>query len=382
MNQSPKKIDTSLLFVVLCLLTLGLVMVYSASIVMPNGRNGELLIRQFIYILVSVLVARFLFPLSLWHWARWAKRLFLLVFTMLLVAAFSPKINGAHRWIQLGFINIQPSEFFKLWVILYMASFFQRKTEVLNNYIKAMLAGLAPTLGCCVMVFLNKDLGSALVVLFLMFAMLYLIKLPLKLLGLIGLGMSVVITPFIIFTGRLNRFVSLSPFDDEFGRGAQAVASALSTSNGGWFGNGLGNGIFKRGFLVEAHNDFIFSVITEELGWVMALILVSTYIWLIFRAVRIAMSARKLQLYFNSFVAIGISLLVAAQSFVHIGANLIVLPNKGLTLPLISYGGSSMFVMIMCCMLLLRVDYENRRTKLGFDMTDPKYVQTTQNPSS
>lgn len=371
MNQMPrKKIDTSLLFGVLCLLAFGLVMIYSTTI-MKQGSN--VLKLQMAYIAASIIIVRFLFEIPLWWWAKFSKPLFIVVTVLLVIAGFSRPINGASRWIHLPFFNIQPSELFKFWVILYIADFFQRRSEALADVKRTMFVGILPTIGVCVTMFLTKDLGSSIVVLAILAVMLYLVKIPIKLLFKIGMGALPIIVLFMVVTGRFNRFfASMEPFDDPYGRGAQTIGSLLSINSGGFLGSGLGNGIFKNGFLPESHNDFIFAVITDELGWIGAIILVITYVWLCYRIVKIAATARNLKLYFNSFVGFGISILIAMQCLVHVGANFSVLPNKGLTLPFISYGGSSTFVMILCLMFVLRIDYENRQTKLGYDVSGPK----------
>lgn len=376
------KIDKSLLFVSLCLIAFGLVMVYSTTIVMKNGAHGEFLIRQLGAVGLGFLLVLCFHRTRLWRWARWARHLWFLPFLMLIIAAFGAPVNGAHRWIRLGGFTLQPSEFFKLWTILYLADFFRRRAEVLNNPKRAVWVGVLPVVGCLIMTLFNKDLGSSVVVFFLLVVMLFMVQLPKRLLASIIAVAIAAGALFVWATGRLSRFLSFSPFEDEFGHGAQAVGSLLSVNYGGLFGKGLGNGLFKSQFLTEAHNDFIFSAILEELGMVCGFILLLVYIWWIWRAFEIGRQARYLEQYFGAFVAIGVGLLMAAQTFVHVGVNFTLLPNKGLTLPFVSYGGTAMLVMILCTMLLLRVDYENRRVMQGYteETIDP-LLQITENSS-
>ena len=175
---------------------------------------------------------------------------------------------------------------------------------------------------------------------------------------------------------RLRRVeVMWQPWNDPTGTGYQGLGSLLSMERGGLFGEGLGNAIFKRGFLPEAHTDFILAVIGEELGLLSVAVLIGVYVWLIWRAFSIGKQARDLELHFNSFMAVGIGVWVAAQAFINVGVNISFLPNKGLTLPLISYGGSSLIIMMIAFTILLRVDYENRRKLRGFCVTDPKELQ-------
>ena len=172
---------------------------------------------------------------------------------------------------------------------------------------------------------------------------------------------------------RLRRVeVMWQPWNDPTGTGYQGLGSLLSLQRGGLFGEGLGNAVIKRGFLPEAHTDFILAVIGEELGLVTVAALVLVYVWIIWRAFSIGKLARDLELYFNSFMAVGIGVWIAVQTFINVGVNISLLPNKGLTLPLISYGGSSLVIMMIALMLLLRVDYENRRVLFGHSVTDPK----------
>lgn len=368
--------DKTLLSVLLCLLCLGLVMVFSASAAQrPFEGRFYFFIKQVQFAGVGLAVSLILSRVMMWRWRRWAMLLMFLTILMLLgVAMFGEEINGARRWINLPFgMKFQPSELLKLATILYMADFFKRKVEVWHDYKRVLMVGI-PILVGLMAVAATLDLGSMLVVAGLFLAMLYLVNLPLKLffgsVAIVILGAA-----GFIFSSefRMRRMaVMWQPWVDENGTGYQGLGSLLSMQNGSFFGKGLGNAIFKRGFLPEAHTDFVLAVIGEELGLLTVALLIGVYFWIVWRAFSIGKQARDLALYFNSFVAIGIGLWVAAQSFINIGVNISLLPNKGLTLPLISYGGTSLLMMMVAFTLLLRVDYENRRVLRGFSVADPR----------
>lgn len=368
--------DKTLLSVLLCLLCFGLVMVFSASAAQRSfdGRYYFLL-KQAQFAGLGLAVSLILSRVPMWRWRRWAKYLLgLTICLLLLVAVAGETVNGANRWLNLPFgIKFQPSELFKLATILYMADFFNRKVDVLHDTKRVMLVGLPISVGLAA-VAATRDLGSMMVVTGLFLALLYLVNMPVKLFfGALGVATGLTAIFIISSEFRMRRMaVMWQPWNDPTGTGFQGLGSLLSMNKGGLFGSGLGNAIFKRGFLPEAHTDFILAVIGEELGLLAVALVIGVYFWLIWRAFSIGKQARDLGLHFNSFVAIGIGLWVAAQSFINIGVNISLLPNKGLTLPLISYGGTSLLLMMVAFTLLLRVDYENRRVLRGFSVSDPR----------
>jgi len=283
-------------------------------------------------------------------------------------------VAGARRWLSLGFIKIQPSELFKLVTIMYMASFLKRKLNVLDDFKRVSWVALPTGVGIG-LIYATRDLGSALVVFAIVVALLFIANLPWRwFLLILGAGVSLAVLVIATTDFRLRRFeVALTPWIDANGTGFQGLGSLLSMESGGLFGKGLGKAIFKRGFLPEAHTDFILAVIGEELGLITVALLIFTYLWIVWRALSIGKMARDQNMYFNAFIATGIGVWVAAQSFINIGVNIGLLPNKGLTLPLVSYGGSSLLVMMAAFTMLLRVDYETRRSMRGYDdVLDPR----------
>lgn len=370
--------DKTLLWVLLCLLCFGLVMVYSASGAAVNdfANRHVFLKKQAQFAGFGLVLIAFLMRVPLWRWQRWTKYLIgISGLAMLAVLLVGTEVNGARRWLSLPFgVNFQPSELVKLMTVMYMANFFNRKVEYIANTRKLIWVGVIPVVGAFLIV-LTRDLGSAVVVVAITLALLFLANLPMKrFLSAVGV-MIVLGTLFIVSSEfRMRRIgVMWEPWKDPTGTGYQGLGSLLSMHNGGLFGTGLGNAVFKHGFLPEAHTDFILAVVGEELGLFSVAALVLVYLWLVWRAFSIGKQARDVQLYFNSYLAVGVGVWVAVQSFINIGVNISLLPNKGLTLPLVSYGGSSLVMMMLAFMLLMRADYETRLVLRGYSVQDPKF---------
>lgn len=380
MQMRQPQYDKTLLWVLLCLLGFGLVMVYSASVAQAGLHNyanrAVFFIKQCQFAVIGILLAALLCRVPMWRWLRWIKLLLpFSLFVLAVVPLIGEEINGAKRWMPLpGGLKIQPSEIFKLMTILYMAGFFKRRMEILHDFGKVKWVAVPIGLGIG-FILLTRDLGSAMVVFAIALVMLFLANLPGKWFAMVvGIGVSVAATVIATSDFRMRRVsVMWQPWKDPTGTGYQSMGSLMSMERGGWFGEGLGNGVFKRGFLPEAHTDFILAVIAEELGLITVTLLIFCYAWIVWRAFSIGRNARDLDLHFNSFVAIGIGVWIAAQSFINIGVNISLLPNKGLTLPLISYGGSSLVIIIVALTILLRVDYENRMKIKGISFDDPNW---------
>ena len=262
---------------------------------------------------------------------------------------------------------------FKLVTVMYMASFFKRRVDILHDFRRVLWVGVPVAFGAA-LVLLTRDLGSMMVVAGIFLCLLFLANMPMKwFAGAVSVSLATIVLIIATSEFRMKRIaVMWQPWKDPTGTGYQGLGSLLSMNQGGLFGDGLGNAIFKRGFLPEAHTDFILAVIGEELGLAAVAALVCVYVWIIWRAFSIGKQARDLDLHFNSFIAVGVGVWVAAQSFINIGVNISLLPNKGLTLPLVSYGGSSLVIMLAAFTMLLRVDYENRRKMRGYCVLDPK----------
>lgn len=368
--RSHAKIDWSLLWMVLLMTAFSLLMIYSASIVYASadGNPYEFVGKQAVFVGLAGVVCLFASLLPMAAWKRIMPWYFALCSLLLvLVLLVGRDINGATRWIHVGPVNVQPTEMFKLAAVLYLASLFTRKAEVLQHWKKMIKPSLLLVFGL-LMVMLQPDFGSFVVIMVIALGMLFLAGFPWRYFGVLlvsvaaGMAALVVAAPY-----RMARVAAfLDPWKDPFGQGFQLTHSLMAIARGEWFGVGLGASLEKRFYLPEAHTDFIFAIIGEEFGFLGMLLLVFCYVWLVLRALSIGKQARDLDLTFNAFVAKGIGVWIGIQSFFNIGVNIGLLPTKGLPLPLMSYGGSAVGVMLLCITLLLRIDYENRRTMRGY----------------
>ena len=372
--QDGKSYDDILLWVIIFLSAFSLIMVFSASISFAQADGGSkwfYLQRQAIFLSAGFVcaLAAFQIPMKVW---KVITPYILVVAVILLFAVLIPgigrEVNGARRWIPVGPVNIQPSEIYKLETILYIASFITRREEVLHNFKKGLLpVVMIMTIGLT-LIMREPDFGSFMMVATIAVTMLFLGGMPIKwFLSSITLGTVLMVVLILIAPYRMQRVtVFLNPWEDPYGKGYQLTHSLLAFGRGEWFGVGLGGSIEKQFYLPEAHTDFIMAVVSEEFGFVGMLALILAYVWIVWRAFGIGMQAKALEQYYAASVAKGIGIWIGVQSFFNIGVNLGLLPTKGLTLPLMSYGGSAVIVMLVAIALLLRIDWENRRIMRGF----------------
>ncbi|MCO6505649.1 MAG: putative lipid II flippase FtsW [Snodgrassella sp.] len=363
--------DQSLLWMVVLMASFSLIMVYSASIAYAQHDGGSsyfYLIRQAVFLLSGGVFGCIAARIPLRTWKKLTPLVLLFsIMLLIVVLVMGREINGAKRWINMGMINIQPTEVFKLAIILYLSSFFTRRAEILKEFKKVWFAGIPIGLGLG-LIMLEPDFGSFVVVSVIAIGLLFLAGLPFRwFMAVVGFGLLAMIMLVLFEPYRMARIAGfLDPWADPLGKGYQLTHSLMAIGRGGWFGVGLGASLEKRFYLPEAHTDFILAVIGEEFGFVGILVLMFCYIWLMIRAFSIGKQARDLELFYGSFVAKGIGIWIGIQSFFNIGVNIGLLPTKGLTLPLLSYGGSAVMIVLICVGLLLRVDYENRRVMRGF----------------
>jgi cell division protein FtsW len=312
-------------------------------------------------------------------WQHLAPLLFItgiVLLLLVLVPGIGKSVNGARRWLSLYVINLQPSEFMKLAVVLYAASYAVRKAEFLHArqpMRQTLLKGFLPLLVVMGLtgglLLLEPDFGAFVVILAIAFGILFLggldwrILVPLVALLPVVLGAILVAAPY-----RLQRLVAfLDPWSDPLGKGYQLSHSLIAFGRGEWFGVGLGASVEKLMFLPEAHTDFLLAVIAEEIGLVGVLVVLALFVWILFRTYAIARQAMLLSRPFAALTAQGIGVWIGVQAFINIGVNMGVLPTKGLTLPLLSFGGSGIVANCVAVAILLRVDYENRRLLRGFN---------------
>ncbi|MCS6765455.1 MAG: putative lipid II flippase FtsW [Candidatus Protistobacter heckmanni] len=365
--------DQPLMWVVLILLAVGLVMVYSASVALPNSpryanyRPGHFLVRHLVSLGIAVVCAAVAFRVPLDLWDRIAPKLFifsLILLVLVLIPHIGKGVNGARRWIPLGVINFQPSELMKLAVVLYVANYTVRKQEFMNSFRRGFLPMAVAVAVVGGMLILEPDMGAFLVVAGIAAGILFVGGISGKIFGgLVLSGVGVFTLAITLSPWRRERiFAYLDPWREEYamGKAYQLTHSLIAFGRGEWFGVGLGGSVEKLHYLPEAHTDFILAVIGEELGFVGVLAVIALFFWLVRRAFLIGRTALQLERTFSGLVAKGIGTWLGWQAFINMGVNLGLLPTKGLTLPLVSYGGSGILVNCVALAVLLRIDYENR----------------------
>ncbi len=364
-------VDAVLLALVACLMTFGWVMVASASIEYAERMTGQwfyYLLRHGIYLGLGLALALAAYQMPLRYWERLSLPLFLLG-TLLLALIFVPglgkEVNGSRRWINLVVIQIQVSEWVKLFTILYLAGFVVRRVEQLQTRWLALLLPMTLVALAALLLLLETDLGATAVVVTTALGLLFLAGARLgPFLLLLGTAVAGLVTLILFMPSRLKRVTGfLDPWQDQYGSGFQLTHSLMAFGNGGWLGSGLGGSVEKLAYLPEAHTDFIFAVIAEELGLVGVWLLLLTFGLLLWQVFHVGAQAERLGLRFGAFVAYGIGLWWGMQIFVHMGVNMGLLPNKGLTLPFISYGGNSTWVSCIAVAILTRIVSETETVR-------------------
>jgi cell division protein FtsW len=376
--------DASLTWAAIMLLAIGLVMVYSASIAMaeasPNAgyRSWYFLARHAMFIGVGAISAFVAFQVPTKAWQRLAPWIFLggvFLLALVFIPGVGRSVNGSRRWLSLAVVNVQPSEFMKLAVVLYAASYAVRKAAFLHarqplrhTLVKGFLPLFAVMVAIGALLLFEPDFGAFVVIVAIAFGILYLGGLDWRLfLGLLLLLPICLASILVAAPYRLQRLAAfLDPWSDPYGKGYQLSHSLIAFGRGEWVGVGLGSSVEKLLYLPEAHTDFLLAVIAEELGFAGVLAVIGLFVWLLFRAYAIGRQAARLGRPFASLVALGIGVWLGVQTFINIGVNMGVLPTKGLTLPLLSFGGSGIVANCIALAILLRVDYENRRLLRGF----------------
>jgi cell division protein FtsW len=367
------RVDYWLLFSAIALALLGLVMVASASITLADRELGQpfyYAIRQAIYILAGVLGGIALFRLRLVLLERMGMTLLLLsllLLLMVLVPGIGVVVNGAARWINIGLFRLQVSEPAKLLFIIYLASYLARHGEEVRTRIAGFVKPVGLFMVAALLLLLEPDFGATVVLAATVMGMIFMAGVRLvQFGGVLGIGALLLASLAVSSPYRMQRLTTfLDPWADPFNSGFQLTQSLIAIGRGEWFGVGLGASIQKLFYLPEAHTDFVFAVWAEEMGLLGVCCIVMLYAMLVWRAFGIAAQAVKADDLFAAYLAYGIGIWFGLQSFINIGVNMGLLPTKGLTLPLMSYGGSSMVVMCAAVALLLRVDHETRCTAAG-----------------
>ncbi len=358
--------DRVVLFTTLALVLLGLVMVFSASVDISYRRyhnTFHYFNRQLIYCAAAFFLALVTIRIPMSWWQKMSMPLLLLgVFLLLIVLVpfIGHEVNGSRRWLNFGFFNVQPSEMVKIVLILYLSAYLAKHLNEVREKLSGFLRPLIIVMFLMALLVVEPDYGSAAVIFATAMGVIFLA----------GARLSALITFFVVcfatvtsiglmqpyLLSRLNCFVS--PWADPFNCGYQLTQSMIAFGRGHWFGLGLGNSVQKLAYLPEAVTDFIYAILAEELGVFGSITVIALFGVLIMRAMLIGKAAEQIRQYYHAYVAYGIALLLAFQVFFNIGVNTGLLPTKGLTLPLLSYGGSSLIASIFAIALLIRIDYE------------------------
>ena len=363
-----KKIDFIFLGLFLFLSLFGLLAVATASIEFSDSLTGEPLNftkKQFIHLIAGLFLFSLALSIPLAFWETF-DRLFLGLGILLLIMVFIPgigiEVNGSHRWIRIGPVGLQPSEIMKLFSIVYIAGYSVRRlNDLQSNWLgffrPAVLIVLVVSL-----ILIQPDLGTSAVIFATVLGMLFVAGAQMKqFLLVIGLGLVGISALIYFIPWRWERIISfIDPWTDPFGGGYQLTLSLMAIGRGEWFGVGLGEGLMKLGYLPDAHTDFIFSVIVEEMGLFTAILIISTLFFISFRSFYIGRKALERNLYFGFFIAYGVAILIGLHTFINVGVATGLLPTKGLTLPFLSYGGTNLLIMCCLCALVLRVDQETK----------------------
>jgi len=368
--------DQGFLWAVLCLLGIGLVMVYSSSIAIAEADKGVghnssyYLVHQAIFMVVALGTAFVAFNIPIAWWQKMAPYLFLIglaLLVLVLIPGIGIKAGGSRRWLRLFVINPQPSEFMKLFAAMYVADYTVRKAAVMDSFAKGFMPMLAVMLLVGGLLLLEPDFGAFAVIAAISISILWLGGIN----GRIFVGLIILLVVgfvFLIWSSpyRLERVVGfMDPWADPYGKGYQLSHALIAFGRGEWFGVGLGASVEKLLYLPEAHTDFLLAVIAEELGFVGVLTVISLFLWIVIRSFGIAKESIANERYFAALLAQGLGVWVGVQAIINMGVNMGLLPTKGLTLPLMSFGGSGILANCIAMAIVLRIDFENRRLQKG-----------------
>ncbi|MDH1682361.1 putative lipid II flippase FtsW [Pseudomonas chengduensis] len=370
-------LDFPLLAGCLGLLGLGLVMIASASSEVAAAQTSSPLyhmIRHLIYLVIGLGAAGVVLMVPMNIWQRYGWIMLLAAFALLvlvLVPGIGREVNGARRWIGFGAFNVQPSEIAKVFVVVYLAGYLVRRQEEVRESWAGFFKPFVVLLPMAGLLLLEPDFGATVVMMGSAMAMLFLGGV-----GMLRFGLMVALAVGAVFVlvqtqeYRLQRLITFTdPWADQYGSGYQLTQALIAFGRGEWFGVGLGNSIQKQFYLPEAHTDFVFSVLAEELGFVGALATLALFVFVSVRALYVGLWAERAKQFFSAYVAYGLAFLWIGQFLINIGVNTGLLPTKGLTLPFLSYGGSSLVICCVSLALLLRIEWE-RRNILGNEDVD------------
>ena len=359
-SLSFQDIDLHIFLIAISLVLFGIIMVTSVSLPMTGG-SLRMTISHLQKIFIALFLSLIVFRIPISFWER-NSVYFLLISLLMLSLVFLPfigkEVNGAYRWIRILGFSFQPSELMKFSLIIYISSYCIRKYDEFKEDLLGFFKPVFVISLSILLVLLEPDLGSSVVLFIVSFSILYIAGAPLKhLLAIFFFGLITFIGLIFTATYRIKRIMGyLDPWNNQFSEQLRFSLSAIS--NGEWFGVGIGNSVIKEGFLSDAQTDFIFAVITEELGIIFGLFLIFIFSYLIFRCFLLGRLARQNDFTFGSLVSYGIGVLIALHVFINIGVAIGLLPTKGITLPFISFGGSNLMLMFVLISLLQKIRLE------------------------
>jgi cell division protein FtsW len=379
-GQPPRLLgfDQGMVWVIVALLLLGVVMVYSASIALPDNPRfaryapTHFLVRHAFAVALGTVAALVTLQVPITVWEKWAPWLFvaaLALLVLVLVPFIGKGVNGARRWIPLGVINFQPSEFAKLGITMYAASYMVRKLESRENFFRAVTPMAVALAVVGLLLLAEPDMGAFMVIAAIALGILFLGGVNGRMFLLVSMVLVGAFVLMIVASPwRAERiFAYLDPWNPSYAQSKayQLTHSLIAFGRGELFGQGLGASLEKLHYLPEAHTDFLLAVVGEELGFVGVAAVIAAFFWLTRRVFHVGRQAIALDRVFAGLMAQGIGTWIGAQAFINMGVNLGVLPTKGLTLPLMSYGGSAIVINLVALAIVLRVDVENRQLMRG-----------------
>ena len=369
-NFDYSKLDYVLLTLFTVISFFGLLILASSSMNFSDsiyGNPSAIFNRQLLYFIIGLLGLFVLFLVPLGFWLIY-DRLFITLGFLLLLSVFIPgigvEVNGANRWIRLAGFGLQPSEVMKFLSILYVSCYSVRRIKEIQSHWLGFVRPALIIIGIISVILIQPDLGSSAVIFVSVLGVLFVAGVKIQqfllvaLLGLIAIALMILFVPW-----RWERIISfIDPWSDPWGSGYQLTLSLMSIGRGDWFGVGLGQGLMKMGYLPDAHTDFIFSVIVEETGILGGLTIISLLFGLSFRIFHIGRESLVRKNFFGFYFSYGVALLLGLHTFINVGVACGLLPTKGLTLPLISAGGTNLIIVCLMIGLILRIDYENKNS--------------------
>ncbi|MCX8580024.1 cell division protein FtsW [Gilliamella sp. B2717] len=356
--------DNQLLWTVFGLMIFGLVMVTSASMSSNDSNPFFYTQRELIQLGISLVLMCITLSIPMKRWQQFGTVLLIMTIIMLVaVLGVGSSINGAARWIPLGVFNFQPAELAKLALFVFLASYLTRKSDEVQNGFWGFFKPMVVMAVLSILLLLQPDLGTVIVLFIVTIGILFIAGAKLwQFIAILSTGVAAVVSLILFESYRLKRLLTfLNPWEDANGVGYQLVNSLIAIGNGGFAGQGMGNSILKLGYLPERHTDFIFAIISEEFGYLGVIFLLTLLFSLAFKGLAIGYRALNEGLQFSGYLACQIGIWFGFQTFVNVGVTSGMLPTKGLTLPFISYGGSSLIVMSVAVAILLRIDFEFRQ---------------------